>query len=342
MAADFTRFDFHAKKFYFSENVQIMSAEEVGQYLLLLVYSWLGGKDASLPDNPVLLARMARVSSVSELVLSMFPIVETAHGPRRQNDTLYEEWSAAVKRSTQAAKKANDRWGNATEEQSEVQQQCNSNAAAYPTAMPSPSRFQADSKSIQTSPVRTNPSQSSPLQPRKVLTTCDTGLVAPDPTENQEQVQELNQPDFKSFRRQFRNKKLDLGNDKVSIARYMEACAKYGVGSVHAALDSWATERTVEWMKSNNVRSHIGKFISQLEKTIERMADDKTVDVAMIDADVTAEKAPAVLVTNEAVAAADDVILQLVAEEERNRAERIAKFSSEPEVAVDPEKFLED
>jgi hypothetical protein len=177
---------------------------------------------------------------------------------------------------------------------------------------------------------------------RKVLTTCDTGLVAPDPTEDQEQVQELNQPDFKSFRRQFRNKKLDLGNDKVSVSRYMEACAKYGVASVHAALDSWATERTVEWMKSNNVRSHLGMFISQLEKTIERLGDDKTVDVAMIDADAIAERAPAVLVTDEAVSGADDVILQLVAEEERNRAERIAKFSSEPEVAVDPEKFLED
>jgi hypothetical protein len=122
----------------------------------------------------------------------------------------------------------------------------------------------------------------------------------------------------------------------------MEACAKYGVASVHAALDSWATERTVEWMKSNNVRSHLGMFISQLEKTIERLGDDKTVDVAMIDADAIAERAPAVLVTDEAVSGADDVILQLVAEEERNRAERIAKFSSEPKVAVDPEKFLED
>lgn len=102
---DLTRFDFHVVRFMSSETVQEMTAEEVGQFILLLCNAWLLGKDATLPDNPKYLARTARSETVSELVLSKFPILETEHGPRRRNDILYKEWLAAKDRSESAAKK---------------------------------------------------------------------------------------------------------------------------------------------------------------------------------------------------------------------------------------------
>ena len=123
----------------------------------------------------------------------------------------------------------------------------------------------------------------------------------------------------------------------------MEACSKHGTATVHAAVDAWATPHTIEWMASKNVRSQFGLFLSQLDKTIEHMADDKTVDIAMIDASAVAEKAPDVLINKEAVDATDLAILQMAEDEERRRTERRDKFSSsEPEAVVDPEKFLED
>lgn len=335
MAADFTRFDFHAKKFYFSESVQVMSAEEVGQYLLLLVSAWLGAKDASLPDSPKLLAKMARVETVSDAVLDMFPVVETEHGKRRRNETLYEEWQAAVKRSEGAAQKARQRWGIDEAEP----QQCNSTASA----ILSPS--QAVSKSIQACPTRPESAQS--VSSRMVLVSqpkaTESGLteereaVASHSTEEQQQ-----EPDFKFFRRTWLNKKLrDLGRDKDSVGRYNDACSKYGAAKVHAAVDSWATPKTIEWMLTNNVRSQYGLFLSQLERTIERMADDKTIDIPMIEADALIETIPAALSTPADVAATDDAILQMAAEENRQRALRKAKFTTPTDVITDPEKFLE-
>jgi len=339
-AADFTRFDFHAKRFYFSDNVRIMSAEEVGQYILLMVEAWMGGKDASLPDNPKMLARMARVDVVSESVLAMFPVVETEHGPRRRNKTLYEEWDAALKRSKQAKKNVDARWGNdpTDEHTDEIPPYNDGNTHTSPSQV----------KSHQTGfgPNRPESSQSKSVQgpqPKVSVLSADRGAAAPDPADDQKQEQDqMQEPDFKLFRRLFNNNKFNLGHDKVTIARYTEACAKHGAYNVHAAIGAWATQRTLTWVKENNVKSPFGLFLSQLEKTIERMVDDKTVDVAMIEADAIAEKVPAVLNTKEAVAASDDVILKLAAEEERQRIARAAKFSAEAEVVIDPEKFLED
>jgi len=108
--ADLTRFDFHALRFNKSEAVQMMSAEEVGQYILLLVEAWLGGKDASLPNDPKLLARLARVHTVSDRVLQMFPIVETQWGARFRNETLYGEWMLARNRSENGRSAVESRW----------------------------------------------------------------------------------------------------------------------------------------------------------------------------------------------------------------------------------------
>jgi len=112
MAVDLTRFDFHAKRFYFSESVRAMSAEEVGQYMLLLIEAWMGGKDTTLPNNHVYLAQLARVKEVSSLVMSQFHLVETQWGQRYQNETLFEEWMVANQRSDNGRKAVEVRWNN--------------------------------------------------------------------------------------------------------------------------------------------------------------------------------------------------------------------------------------
>lgn len=113
---DLTRFDFHVVRFMNSETVKRMSAEEIGQFILLLCDAWLTGKDASLPDDLTYLARVARVNEVSSLVLSKFPIIRTDCGKRRQNPALFVEWTAATKRSRAAREKATSKWSPSSED----------------------------------------------------------------------------------------------------------------------------------------------------------------------------------------------------------------------------------
>jgi uncharacterized protein YdaU (DUF1376 family) len=108
---DLTRFDFHVVRFMNSYDVEVMTAEEIGQYLLLLCKSWLLQKEAGLPNDPAYLAKIARVEKVSERVLAKFPVVETAWGPMRRNNTLYEEWVAAEQRSDKALERVAARGG---------------------------------------------------------------------------------------------------------------------------------------------------------------------------------------------------------------------------------------
>lgn len=98
MAIDLTRFDFHAVRFMYSEDVKMMSAKEVGQYILLLCEAWLSGKDTSLPDNMEYLSSLVRGEAVSENVLKKFPLVETQWGTRRRNEPLYREWCTTIER----------------------------------------------------------------------------------------------------------------------------------------------------------------------------------------------------------------------------------------------------
>lgn len=114
---DFTRFDFHALRFTKSENVQAMSAEEVGQFILLLCEAWLLQKDASLPMDLKYMARIARSNKVSNKVLEQFHAVETQWGQRLQNSTLLEEWNKVKARSEAGRTSVGVRWnksGNTT------------------------------------------------------------------------------------------------------------------------------------------------------------------------------------------------------------------------------------
>ncbi len=79
-----------------------MSAEEVGQYILLICHAWMAGKDASLPNNPALLAKYARTEKVSDLVMSKWKPKEPKLDGRLYNVGLSREWAASINRYDEA------------------------------------------------------------------------------------------------------------------------------------------------------------------------------------------------------------------------------------------------
>jgi uncharacterized protein YdaU (DUF1376 family) len=115
MSADFrlTRVDFDFADFIASEDVAAMTAAEVGQYVLLLCAAWLGGKDATLPNDHRTLARLARATTgrVSPAVMRKF--ISTGGG-RLANPRLTKEWKAACARAQvrrdKAPNAAEKRW----------------------------------------------------------------------------------------------------------------------------------------------------------------------------------------------------------------------------------------
>jgi uncharacterized protein YdaU (DUF1376 family) len=108
------------RDFMSSPDVQVMTAEECGSYFFLLQCAWLGGDDCTLPNDPERLARLARVTQVSETVLRKF---KTDKDGRLFNPRLLDEWKEAVKRSKDGKKAIAARWkkehdGNTTVAQS--------------------------------------------------------------------------------------------------------------------------------------------------------------------------------------------------------------------------------
>jgi hypothetical protein len=91
-AIDLTRFDFHALRFLKSEDVELMTAEEVGQFVLLMCNAWLGGKAASLPNNAALLAKYARCERVSDAVMG-----EWKEGPDGRLTTKHSPKSGTLR-----------------------------------------------------------------------------------------------------------------------------------------------------------------------------------------------------------------------------------------------------
>jgi len=90
-----------------SPDVELMTAEEIGSYFLLLQKAWLLGEGCTLPNDPTRLARLARVENVSELVMGKFILNKDG---RLENPRLSAEWSEAVKRSRDAVKANKTRW----------------------------------------------------------------------------------------------------------------------------------------------------------------------------------------------------------------------------------------
>jgi uncharacterized protein YdaU (DUF1376 family) len=118
------------RDFMSSPDVQIMTAEECGSYFFLLQHAWLGGENATLPNDPDRLAKLARVDKVSELVLSKFEIDENG---RFYNPRLRDEWKEALKRSKDGKNNAKKRW----------QEDMPRHSGANTTALPSQSQANA-------------------------------------------------------------------------------------------------------------------------------------------------------------------------------------------------------
>ena len=90
-----------------SPDVELMSAEEIGCYFLLLQKAWLSGDDCTLPNDPDRLSKLARVNTVSEIVMKKFELDECG---RLFNARLSAEWKEALKRSKDGKKNASKRW----------------------------------------------------------------------------------------------------------------------------------------------------------------------------------------------------------------------------------------
>lgn len=118
-------FKFSVNDFLSSPDVAVMTADEVGQYMLLLCYQWQSPQ-CGLENNLPRLAALARATQVSPLVLGKFSA--SPDDGLLRNERLYSEWIEAQQRSTTAKNKANTRW-NATAHAPALPEQCRGNAS---------------------------------------------------------------------------------------------------------------------------------------------------------------------------------------------------------------------
>jgi uncharacterized protein YdaU (DUF1376 family) len=95
------------RDFMSSPDVAMMTTEEIGSYFLLLQAAWLGGEGCTLPNDRERLSKLARVSTLSEIVLSKF---QTDKKGRLFNPRLRDEWEEALKRSEHGKNNATKRW----------------------------------------------------------------------------------------------------------------------------------------------------------------------------------------------------------------------------------------
>lgn len=236
MAVDLTRFDFHAKRFYFSESVRAMSAEEVGQYMLLLIEAWMGGKDTTLPNNGVYLAQLARAKEVSPLVMSQFHLVETQWGQRYQNETLFEEWLVCTQRQ-EAAIEAGRKGGASTSVYKTDAARENGRLGGRPKLNPSETEGEPKPK-----PIQTNPNQSKPSQ-------YDSGT-------------------FKNlavrYRRVFH---VNLSHGNIQKEEYSKACREFSEDIVLSKFDDWSPDNL--WIRERRHTNGLRQFYESLPAMIE-------------------------------------------------------------------------
>jgi uncharacterized protein YdaU (DUF1376 family) len=236
--ADLTRFDFHALRFMKSEDVMAMSVDEVGQYILLLCESWLMGRACTLPNNANLLARLARVETVSESVLRKFPVAETEYGPRRRNETLYKEWQAAEERSISAAERGRK-----------------GNESRYSLATASLQRDDSEPSAIaelSPKPNQAVPSQTNPSQ-------YDSG-------------------NFKNLAVRYRKAfTVNLSHGSAQKDSYATACREYSEDIVLAAFDEWAPDNMwiKERRHTNGLRQFYEALPAMIDADKEKAGDER-------------------------------------------------------------------
>ena len=218
--ADLTRFDFHVNRFLYSEDVQLMSAEEVGQYFLLICHAWMIGKNASLPNNPTLLCKYARSAVISGLVMSKW---EEGKDGRLYNAALSKEWDAANVRCMVAS--AGGKIGGMSKSEAK------SNAARENGKLGG-----RPAKPNETQPISDHiiPDHTNPYQ------TNETKFVGG----------EFGTGNFKfistHYRAAFRK---DLARTKQNHEEYAEACRTYGEDIVLEKFDDWASDN--QWIASH-------------------------------------------------------------------------------------------
>lgn len=234
-----TRFDFHVYRFLNSDDVENMTAEEVGQYLLLLCYSFVKGKEASLPDDPGVLARYARVDKVSKLVMKKFPIVETEWGARRRNETLYGEYLLTKKRSENGRNAVAQRW---------------ENDGNTPVIPPYNDRSNGSSSKVNTSvlpiPYHTSPNQSTPHQASEHASSGNWKTLA---------IQ------FRRVLGKF------ISSTKTNKQRYAEFCGQYSEDQILSAFEAWGAQNK-HWLAEKNDPLHF--FWSELPTLVESLTSE--------------------------------------------------------------------
>ena len=229
--ADLTRFDFHALRFTKSLSVMAMSNDEIGQYTLLLCEAWLGGRNTTLPDDPELLARLARCKKVSDKVLAMFPVIEPG---LRRNETMYGEWMATTERlgiASVAGRRGNEiRWG--------------ANRGAITTPSTSEER-PSESFIAQTRPDQIDSNQTSPNQSTS-----------------------FGQGTFKNIAIQYSSYfGVHHSKSKKHLERYQKACSQYGEDKVLEYFQRWA--ETAGWLKEKRDTNGLNFFWRPMEEIAE-------------------------------------------------------------------------
>lgn len=228
--ADLTRFDFHALRFTKSLSIMAMSNDEIGQYTLLLCEAWLGGRNTTLPDDPEILARLARTKKISEKVLAMFPVIDTG---LRRNETLFSEWMATTERLGTASafgRKGNEmRWGG--------------------DRVPMGSRQAGDKEPKEIFIAQTRPDQT-------------------EPNQNQTDTEAFSSGTFKTIAIRYSSYfGVHHSKGKKHLERYQTACRKYGENQVLDYFDRWA--QTAGWLKEKRDTNGLNFFWRPLEEIAE-------------------------------------------------------------------------
>jgi uncharacterized protein YdaU (DUF1376 family) len=224
MPAELTRFDFHVNKFLNSEDVEIMTAEEVGQYILLLCHSFVKGKEASLPDDLAVLSKYARVDKISKIVLKKFPVVDTEWGPRRRNPVMYTEYLSAVKRSLNGRSAVAERW----EKESNT-----------PVLRP----YNDGNSLVLPNPSHTKPIQSNQPTPTQATNAGNWKMLAIR---------------FREVIGKF------ISSTKTNKARYSEFCGQYEEDRVLEIFDEWASQNKSWLSEKNDPLFYFWKDLPDL------------------------------------------------------------------------------
>lgn len=129
-------FKIWVKDFLGDNRVSAMTTEQVGAYFLLLLHAWQEQPPATLPNDDILLARLARLDAdrwqACRQVLSCFAV--TRDGRRLEQKRLLAEYADAVRkrklRSDAGKKGAEQRW----QQNQTLGWQTHSNAIGLPMA----------------------------------------------------------------------------------------------------------------------------------------------------------------------------------------------------------------